>query len=375
MFTRKKTAIVSVINDLVTDNRVNRTCYTLMDAGLDVKLVGRRFKSSLALPDWPFRTKRMTLLFTKGPAFYLFFNLRLFFVLLFTKADLLFANDLDTLLPNYLAARLKKIPLIYDSHELFCEVPELQAAPIKKKIWQNLENLLVPRLKHCITVNESIATIFENRYHVKFTVVRNIAKSPEEFSLRSRRELGLPEDKKIILLQGAGINVDRGAEELVDAMQFVDNAILLIIGGGDVWPDLEKRIEQQKLGHKVRLIKKLPRAELMQYTYNADIGVSIDKDNNPNYHNSLPNKIFDYLQAGLPVLATRLPELERIINDYGVGDFIENHQPQNIATAIRRMISDNTGKYTRGIKQANAEMNWPAEQKKLLELICHAIRP
>lgn len=375
MFTRKKVAVVSVINDLVTDNRVNRTCLTLMDAGYEVELVGRKLKSSLPLPEWPFAAKRMRLFFTGGPAFYLFFNLRLFFVLLFTKADLLFANDLDTLLPNYLVSRIKNLPLIYDSHELFCEVPELQATPFKKKLWQKLEAWLVPKQKHCVTVNESIAAIFENKYGVPFTVVRNIASQQASPELRSRKDLGLPMDKKVILLQGAGINIDRGAEELVEAMQFVDNALLLIIGGGDVWPLLEKKVKEKKLETKVKLIKKLPRKELMQYTYNADIGVSIDKDNNPNYHNSLPNKIFDYLQAGLPILASRLPEIEKIIETYGVGDFIESHDPQKIAEAIRKMVAGDKDRYIHAIQKANAEMNWATEQKKLRDLIDRAMRP
>ncbi len=125
MFTTKRIALVSVINDLVTDTRVNKTCNLLCEAGYEVVLIGRKLPDSLELPGWPFRAVRINLLFKSGPFFYLFFNFRLFFRLLFTKADLLFANDLDTLLANYLVSRLIKIPLVYDSHELFCEVPEL----------------------------------------------------------------------------------------------------------------------------------------------------------------------------------------------------------------------------------------------------------
>ena len=121
MFTAKKIAVVSVINDLVTDSRVNKTCNILVEAGYEVVLIGRKLPDSPDLPDWKFKSLRMNLLFKSGPAFYLFFNLRLFFKLLFTKCDLLFANDLDTLWANYLAAKFKKTPLVYDSHELFCD--------------------------------------------------------------------------------------------------------------------------------------------------------------------------------------------------------------------------------------------------------------
>ena len=122
MFTNKKIAVVSVINDLVTDARVNKTCFALKECEFDVTLIGRELPASLTLPEWPFTCIRMKLYFKKGPLFYFFFNFRLFFKLLFLKVDLLYANDLDTLLPNYLISKIKKIPLIYDSHELFCEV-------------------------------------------------------------------------------------------------------------------------------------------------------------------------------------------------------------------------------------------------------------
>ncbi|MCC6369775.1 MAG: glycosyltransferase [Bacteroidia bacterium] len=371
MFTTKKIALVSVINDLVTDNRVNRNCTALVESGYDVLLTGRALPNSLQIPiNWPFKAHRMKLLFKKGPAFYLFFNVRLFWFLLFKKADLLFANDLDTLLPNYLVSKIKGIPLIYDSHELFCEVPELQKTPFKRKIWMRLENWIVPQLKNCITVNQSIAGIFEKQYAIKFVAVRNISEAPKQFVPKLKAELGLPLDKHMVLLQGAGINVDRGAEELIDAMTYIDNAVLYIVGGGDVWPVLQSKIEAKQLKDKVILINKIPKSELLHYTFNADLGLSIDKDNNPNYHFSLPNKIFDYLQAGVPILASRLPEIENVINTYGTGDFITNHEPASIAVKIKEMLlPQNQARYRLNMQKANEALNWNAEKIKLMEVI------
>jgi glycosyltransferase involved in cell wall biosynthesis len=370
LFTTKKIAIVSVINDLVTDNRVQKTSFTLKECGYKVILVGRKLPRSLALPPWPFKAERLLLFFSKGPLFYLFFNLRLFFFLLFKKATLLYSNDLDTLLPNYLVARIKNIPLIYDSHEVFCEVPELQHSILKKKIWLGLEGWIVPKLKTCVTVNESIALFFEEKYKVRFHSIRNISDYPEDFKPRSKSELHLPPDKSIILLQGAGINVDRGAEELVEAMSHLENVILLIIGGGDVWEILKEKITKLKLGEKVLLIQKIPKTELMHYTHHADIGLSIDKNTNLNYYYSLPNKIFDYINAGVPVLASRLPEIEKIISKYKIGDFIEDHNPENIARKIKEMLSSPKLKeFRKNTMNAKKELNWASEKLKLIEII------
>jgi glycosyltransferase involved in cell wall biosynthesis len=370
LFTTKKIAVVSVINDLVTDSRVNKTCKVLMEGGYEVLLIGRKLPGSLELPSWPFMAVRMNLVFRKGPLFYFFFNLRLFFRLLFTKADLLFANDLDTLWPNYIVSRIRSIPVVYDSHELFCDVPELLHSPAKRKIWQRLEKKIVPKLKYCITVNNSIAKILGQRYGVEFKAIRNIPESSVDFKPLSREALKLPPDKKVILLQGAGINIERGAEELVQAMERVESAVLLIIGGGDVWPVLEEMVKERKLEGKVKLIRKIPKERLMSYTFNADLGISIDKNSNPNYYNSLPNKVFDYIHAGVPLLASRLPEIEQIISKYKVGWFIPSHQPEEIAAKINQILSSpELGLYRANTAVAARDLNWDLEKQKYLEFI------
>ena len=371
MFTTKKIAFVSVINDLVTDNRVNKTCMALIESGYDVTLVGRKLSNSLPIPNWTFKTIRLKMIFKKGPAFYFFFNFRLFFVGLINKTDLFYANDLDTLAPMFLLSKLKKKPLIYDSHELFCEVPELKASRIKKAIWQKLEGYIIPKLKTCITVNDSIAKIYEAKYNVPFYIIRNISDFDQTFIPKSRVQLSLPEDKKIILLQGAGINVDRGAEELIDAMEFVQNAVLYIIGSGDVWENLKQKVLFNKnIQNKVVLINKLPKSELINYTFNADIGLSIDKNTNLNYLYSLPNKIFDYIQAEIPILASRLPEIENIILQYKIGDFIDDHNPKTIANKLNEMLySQQLSSYKKYLAIAKKEITWKSEKEKLLTII------
>lgn len=367
----KKKVIVSVINDLVTDQRVARTCSVLSELDYDVLLVGRQKRDSQVLPKRDYECLRMKLLFEQGPQFYFFFNLRLLFVLLFNKADLLFANDLDTLWPNYVVSKLKSIPLIYDSHEIFCEVPELQANPTKKRIWEKLESRIVPKLNYCLTVNQSIANYFADKYKVPFQFVRNIPNYTKLEVVKTRAELNLPSDKKIIILQGAGINVQRGAEELVEAFQYLnDNYLLLIIGSGDVIHQLKANVLNFDLKDKVKFVDKIPANELRHYTINADLGVTIDKDTNMNYHFSLPNKVFDYLHAGIPILATRLPEIENIVKSYQVGTFIENHDPKHIAETIKEFLN-NESYSTCKINTLTAanENNWQTERQKLVQLI------
>ncbi len=365
-----KKAIVSVINDLSTDQRVHKVCSSLHKMGYDVTLVGRRQRKSLPITKRDYKTKRMFLLFEKGPQFYLEFQMRLFWYLLFHKGNVLVANDLDTLLPNYLISKLKSSNLVYDSHELFCEVPELQTNPTKKKIWKRLEQWIFPKLKHVFTVNDSIAKIYTDEYKVDVKVVRNIPllSSQSKIQVQSKANLGLPGDKRIIVLQGAGINIDRGAEEAVQAMQYVKDAILLIIGSGDVIEVLKQMVDELSLQDKVKFIGKVPFEKLLQYTHHADLGLTLDKDTNINYRYSLPNKLFDYIHAGVPVLASDLIEIKNIILQYAIGDCIDNHEPQHIADKINHILSDEETLqlWKKNTKIAAANLNWEKEEQQLI---------
>ena len=368
--------IVSVTSDLVTDQRVNRNCLALRDQGFQVLLVGRELPESGPVGERPYEVKRLRLLFTKGPLFYASYNLSLFFFLLFNKANALFANDLDTLTANWLASVIKKIPLIYDSHEYFTGVPEIQNRPFVKGAWQRIERLIFPKLKTIITVNDSIAGLYRKEYGKQLVVIRNIPLKPNLPQLKGsiteeRVRLGLPAAKNIIILQGSGINIDRGSEEAVLAMKYVNNAVLLILGGGDVMPLLRKLVSENHLEDKVIFKNRMPYVNMMEHTRLCDLGLTLDKDTNINYRFSLPNKVFDYIHAGIPILATRLPEVERIVKGYEVGDFTESHQPEAIATAINSMLNDSlkVAQWKKNLQIASQELTWEMESKKFPNII------
>lgn len=369
-------AIVSVTNDLVTDNRVHRTCTVLQQLGYDVLLVGRLLPGSPAL-ERPYRTQRMRLLFNKGPLFYAEYNLRLFFLLLFQRSALLVANDLDTLLPNYLVAWFLGKPLVYDSHEFYTEVPELVHRPWVRRVWLAIERAIFPKLRSVITVNASIAKAYTERYGVQVQVVRNIPMRTPMGGKVDRAALGLPADRFILVLQGAGINVQRGAEEAVLAMRELEGCLLLIIGSGDAWPVLDRLVDEHRLNDRVRLLGRMPYDQMMAYTRNADLGLTLDKDTNLNYRFSLPNKLFDYLHAGIPVLATDLPEVAAIVRNYDAGAVLAHAEPAAIAAAVRALTADPARRtaLARNATFAAASLDGEAEKTKLKALLAEVGRP
>jgi glycosyltransferase involved in cell wall biosynthesis len=365
-----KRAVVSVINDLVTDQRVHKSCLTLIKAGFAVTLVGRQTRKSPGMPNRPYTFFRMRLMFEKGPLFYAEYTTRLFFLLLFTKCSLLVSNDLDTLLPNFLMSRLKRIPLVYDSHEYYTETPELINRPGVQRIWKTIESYIIPRLRWMITVNESIAQLFEKKYGIKVYVVRNIPARRKAKSGYSKEQLGLPYDRKLLVLQGSGINIQRGAEELTEAMQFLPDAFLMIIGGGDVLPQLKQYVEENKLQNRILFLPRMPYEQMMSYTELADLGLTLDKDTNLNYKYSLPNKLFDYIQAGVPVMATPLPEISKIIKEYNIGTFTQDSGAETLAEEIRSAVNNTElmGVWQKNLINAAQELCWEKEETGLLKI-------
>ena len=367
---KTKKAIVSVTNDLYTDQRVNKVCVFLMSQGYDVLLVGRIRKSSVPLLERPYQTKRMRLLFETGPLFYASFSIRLFLFLLFRKADVLVSNDLDTLLPNYLAQKFKrKARLVYDSHEYFTEVPELINRPKVQKFWLTIERKIFPRLKSVYTVNESIAAIYSNLYSKEIKVVRNISPLWSAINLQTKQELGIPENSHLIILQGAGINIDRGAEEAVEAMCQID-AVLMIVGDGDVVEILKIKVKKLELTKKVLFFGKKPYHVMMNFTHFADIGLTLDKPSNLNYKLSLPNKVFDYMHTYTAVVATNIKEVAQVVTKNEIGTIVMDFTVNNLAESINSILNDQQllAQYKENCKAAALIENWERETKILQEI-------
>jgi glycosyltransferase involved in cell wall biosynthesis len=368
-----KRIIVTVSTDLVTDNRVKRSCQLMHEMGFEVILVGRKLKNSPPIQR-PYKCKRYRLLAEKGPFFYAFLNIRMFLYILFKRKDILFVNDLDTLLGVQLANSIRKRPLIYDSHEYFTAMPELESRPKIQKIWKRIENRCFPRIKNeIITVNESIAHRYEQEYKKKLHVIRNVTDAEQIPNIfKTRKELKMDENKFTLLIQGSGINIDRGGEEAIKAMHLLDSDfVLYIIGSGTAIPELKKLASKEKLDEKVIFIDRLPYADLLQYTYNADVGLSLDKPTNYNYEHSLPNKLFDFIHCHTPIIASKLPEVSKIIESYQVGLSIDKTDPESIAKMALEMKENSEiyQQFKTNCAEIKSELCWEKEKEVLKNIL------
>lgn len=360
--------ILTVTNDLTGDQRIHKVAMSLLKAGMEPVLVGRKLPQSQPL-NRPYPCVRLRLLVRKGPAFYLFFNIRLFLYLSFCKADRFLANDLDTLMAVWYAGRLRRKPVIYDSHEYFTEVPELVHRPRVRRIWERIESQILPKLKSVYTVNESIARIYQEKYSVPVGVVRNLP-------LQNRREPEpgrLPENfagYPVILYQGA-VNIGRGLEEIIRAMEHLPEIRLMIIGDGDIRKELIGLVQTLGLEDRVYVPGRIQFENLAWYTRQATIGISIEQDIGLNYRYALPNKLFDYMQTGLPVLASDLPEIRRVVEDAQFGTIINRFDPVYLADTVRSMIldKDQLMQWRQNALKSFPRYTWESQESTLLSLV------
>jgi glycosyltransferase involved in cell wall biosynthesis len=289
---------------------------------------------------------------------------------LFDKTDIYLSNDTDTLLANYLASVIRRKPLVFDAHEIFPEVPEITDRTWVKNVWKTIENLIFPHLKNTYTVCDSIAEYYNKKYNINMQVVRNIPmKKIKTPRLASKNSPIDAKGKRVIMYQGA-VNVGRGIEWMIDAMPLLDNYVFYIVGDGDKLKELKEKVRKMHLADKVIFTGRIPLENLPAYTTRADIGINLLENWGLSYYYSLPNRIFDFIQAGVPILAIDFPEIRKIITQYKVGMLINNFDPQYIAANIKRLALK--GKNHAAFSIANDELCWENEAQIMLKVMKNA---
>jgi glycosyltransferase involved in cell wall biosynthesis len=337
-----------------------RICETLFNEGYMITLIGVEFSHSLQLNHQKFNQQRIKCFLKKGFGFYAEYNVKLFFKLLFKKADLFCAIDLDTIMPVYFAGKLKSKQLVYDAHEYFSQQKEIITRPNVYKIWRFIENMFVPKIKNGYTVSYSISKVFEALFKIKYEVIIN-ATSIKNTDIFSQKK------EKILLYQGA-VNEARGLEYLIPAMKNVD-AQLHIYGDGNFMAQLKTIITNHCLEEKVVIKGKVSPDELNRITSEYYIGLNLVENIGLNQYYSLANKFFDYIHAGLPQVSMDFPEYRGINDQFEVAILIDDLKPDSISKAINELLMDDE-KYAKLVQhclEAKKVHNWENESKKLVQ--------
>lgn len=355
-----KKIIFTVTNDLAYDQRMIRICTSLTTAGFEITLVGIQKNSSLSLPLRPYKQVRLPVWFKKGLIFYIESNCRIFFFLLFTRADLLCCIDLDTMMPVWLASIIKNKKRVYDAHEYFSQQKEIVTRPRIYKIWHWIEKHFVPRFLNGYTVGSAIANKFKQIYKVDYEVIRNVPLLKPSIPFTGKRN-------KNILYQGA-VNEGRGLEYLIPAMKLV-NATLLIYGDGNFIDQTKSIIASNNLQHKVFLKGKVLPEELELITSQNYIGLNLVENIGLNQYYSLANKFFDYIHHLVPQVTMDFPEYKTINEQFEIGLLLPNLKQITIANGINKLLNDDLlyERLKSNCVKARNILNWQKEEETLVQ--------
>ena len=349
---KPKRIILTVTNDLNYDQRMSRICESLSNHGFNVQLVGRKRKNSIALSKTKYGQKRLSCLFNRGFLFYAEYNIRLFFLLLFSSFDVVCGIDLDTLSACWLAGRMKGNKVVYDAHEYFSESPELEGRDGVKRFWKQMEAYLIPKVDVIYTVSSGIKNRFEALYKREVGLVRNVPL----FRAVSKDNTYL----NYAIYQGA-LNVGRGLEAVVEWASQGDMELWLA-GEGDITAEL-KQLVKEKNAKNVRFLGALTLDELKEITTNAQFGFNLLEPMGESYRLSLANKFFDYIMAEIPQVCIDFESYRVINNEFEVAVLVSDLKQDTLKNAVNK-IGDPIARarLIDNCQRAKKVYNWEQEQ-------------
>lgn len=375
-----KKVCMMVTNPVTNDSRVINEASTLSSNGYEVIVLGVKDNKSLYEEKINgFKIKRLTRKMRPNTFLGKLEVTLKFSVEAFRQNAVIYhSNDLSTLLECYIAAKFRHAKLIYDSHEV-CADPKVQG--IKNWLYSQLEKLLINHVDAIMTVNIYIAKYLEERYKLKqpVTVLMNcpplklkdnknnivISNSCVDI-IKTKKQ----ENKKILIYQGI-IHEERCLAEIIEAMIYLpENYCLFIFGAGDLLPKLKIQVLEQNLSNRVYLPGLLSLEQLLMCTQLADIGITLTAGKTLNAYYSSPNKLFQYIHAGIPIIARDYPFLKDIIKGYDIGYTLESIDPSEIAAAIKYVLEDDImySKMKANTIKAKERFNWEKELLNLIEL-------
>ena len=356
-----KTVIIGLTGHIFTDQRMTRIASALSSNGYVVRLYYRKFFKYRPVKtpvEVPFETVPVVCPANSGVLLYLIFNIQLFCKILFRRVDYLYAVDSDTLPAFTLLSIIRNKPLVFDSHEYFTEVPELKGATLKKRIWNAVTRAGVRRSRLCITVGPELAGVLSKVYGKHFTAIRNV---PSAIPLPEVRKAEPP----VILYQGA-LNAGRQLELLIQAMKDLPECKCILAGEGDLSRSLREMAQGMD---NVEFAGLMNPPDLRRLTLECFAGYNLLEPESLSYYYSLSNKYFDYMQAGVPSISSRLPEYLKLNAAHECGVCIDN-TAEAITSTVRHWLNDKT--HYRKLKEnaiiAAQTLNWENEQKILLNL-------
>lgn len=340
---------------------MQRCIKALSEAGYEITWISRYSKFDSVNRDY--KEVFIKTFFNSGALFYLEFNLRLLYALYRNVSSLFVAVDVDTLFGAYVFHKMTAKDYLFDAHEYFSEVPELNGKTFKKWIWKRLAKKAVPQAVKRYTVGEELAKILANDYQCEFSVVRNIGNYAQSGQ-------GTQMGNSFQLVYLGVLNKGRGVESLINCLAFLpDRYKVLLIGEGDLSEKLRRHVKSKAYTDRVVFKGMVKPERLYGLLAKARIGINLLEASSLSYYYSLANKHFDYLHANLPMIGMDFPEYRRMNELYETSILVNSLDPKILAEAILKLEDVELYQSLKtNCQLASKEYNWQLEKRNLIEL-------
>jgi len=360
------------INPIDYERRILNQAKSAIDIGHQVEII------SLKIPEnedenrqlKPYILPLETPFYKGGILKFLHFNWKSFLFLIKKPLTIIHCHDLWVLPAAVLLTLLKKCHLIYDAHEFYGGLEIFNRNKIRKKIWMAVEYLAIPWVDVLITVSEPLAELYQEKYPKlkNVRVIRNLPKM--EAFRRGLKSKGFAVTENAVVLYQGHFRPGRGLLNLVEAFSVIEDAHLVMIGGGELEEDLKRIVEKKNLTKRVTFVGYIPTDELIRTSAQADLGVVLFEPTSINYSYALPNKFFEYIMAGLPVLASKIKTFEDYVENYQVGLTVDPFNIAMISQSLVDMLSDKEKmtQWRLNSLKASKELNWEMEAKKMNQI-------
>jgi glycosyltransferase involved in cell wall biosynthesis len=368
----KSKVLITFLGNINYDTRCKNLFDTLTANNFDVEFIGFDWQTkdfseahgSISI----FKLKKGIL----SLSFYLKFLWHLKLKLLKTKAEIIFAEDIYTLLFVVIFGKLKRAKIYYDSRELFGYLAGLKEKKFKQAFWKWIEKFFIRRADYVMVTGSMDGQFLKKEYGVNnLILLRNLPRYYKpELQLDLHSHLQIDKTKSVILYQGVLLK-GRGIEKIFSVLNELPDHVLVIAGGGEFEEHYQKLAEEMKIAQQVFFLGKLTQEDLPKVTGSADIGVSLIENLSVSYYHALPNKLFEYIMAEVPVIVSNLPQMKEIVEKYDVGYIVEFESKDELISAIKKLTDD---KNLYEIKKHNChiaskELNWEKEVTNLLQTL------
>lgn len=358
---------ISFLGNCFYDTRVTNLSASLKGEGCTVSIVSFDWLNS----NIPYAENGIKIFKLKrgkvNILFYLSFAYRLITELIKSKDDIYFAEDVYSLPFVTIIGKIKRGKIIYNSRELYAFIGGLANRPVIQFLIKTIENFFIRRVDLVLTTGEMDSEFLEKFYGIRDTLVlRNLPQIQKPSRIVDLREMfNISTDKTILLYQGV-IQGGRGIKLLLHAMAHIPKAAFVILGEGEKRTYYEKLCEELNIADKVFFTGVINQKELINYTAGGDIGLAIIENISISYYHALPHKIFEYIMADLPVLASNLPQMKKVIDHYKVGETLAIEQDDNLVKVINKLIENPIllAEYKKNCAAAVKELNWQVEFEK-----------